>query len=85
MKRTLIYLAVLGAIASMSACGSLPREGHIPVPVPCVVELPAPPAWATDKLTPASTRFERVRALLAEREQARGYITELEAAAASCR
>jgi len=83
VRRTLIYLAVLGALAAMAGCQTTPQV-TIPVAVPCVVRVPPAPAWATDSITPTSTRFERVRALLAEREQARGYIGELVAAAASC-
>jgi hypothetical protein len=55
----------------MAACNTLPDVVRVPVPIPCTVELRALPEWATDKLTSTSSRFERVRALLAEREQAR--------------
>lgn len=77
-------IAIALAALAMSACTTAPRTVEVPVPVPCHVTLPITPDWATDKLGSASTRFERVRALLVEREQARGYITELTAAATSC-
>lgn len=80
MKTVFAGLAAL----ALSACSTVPRTVEVPVPVPCHVTLPMAPEWATDKLTGASSRFERVRALLVEREQARGHITELRAAAAGC-
>lgn len=56
----------------------------MPVQVPCRVKAPAVPAWATEGLRKGGSLEAKVRALLAKRRQAKGYITELQAAITSC-
>ncbi|QEU06357.1 hypothetical protein [Pseudomonas oryzihabitans] len=57
---------------------------EVPVQVPCRVKAPAMPAWAAEGLRREDSLEVKVRALLAERRQAKGYITELQAAVTSC-
>lgn len=61
-----------------------PARIEIPVAVPCRVELPVRPVWATETLSADAGIYEQVRALLAERRQRIGYEAELEAAARAC-
>nr|WP_258874318.1 hypothetical protein [Pseudomonas oleovorans] len=57
---------------------------EVPVPVPCRVKTPAVPAWAADGLRREDSLEVKVRALLAERRQAKGYIRELQAEVQAC-
>lgn len=57
---------------------------EVPVQVPCRVKEPAVPAWAADGLRRQDSLEVKVRALLAERRQAKGYIRELQAAVRAC-
>lgn len=58
---------------------------EVPVAVPCRTDPVAVPAWAAEGLRKSDSLEVKVRALLAERRQARGYIRELLAANEVCR
>lgn len=80
---TRILLAALLASA-LAGCGTIPREVKVPVAVPCKVDMPAEPAWATKALKPDADIFDQVKALLAERRQRQGRQAQLEAAIKGC-
>lgn len=79
--------AALLACLVIAGCANKPRVPErieIPVPVPCRVQVPTAPVWATETLQPGAGIFDQVRALLAERAQRISHITRLEAAARAC-
>jgi hypothetical protein len=80
MKRALILLI----LAALAGCNTMPQRIEVPVPVQCHVKAPDKPVWATDALQTGSGLYEKVRALLAEREQRIAYETQLEAASKAC-
>lgn len=61
-----------------------PARIEIPVAVPCRVELPARPVYATEMLPADATIYEQVRALLAERRQRLAREELLEAISKAC-
>jgi hypothetical protein len=79
VKRAALLVLVL-----LSGCDTFVRRVEVPVPVPCRVQLPEHPVWATDALPADAGLFEQVRALLAERAQRQAYELKLEAAAKAC-
>lgn len=62
-----------------------PLEVQVPVIVPCLGEIPKRPAWEFDRTPKAADLYQKVDALLIEREQRKGYEAGLEAAMAGCR
>lgn len=77
--------AVLLVVLLLAGCSTPMRERVlVPVPVPCRVELPGVPAWATDGLPAGAPLWDLARALLAERQQRIGYEAQLRAALESC-
>lgn len=60
------------------------RDVKVPIPVPCKVDLPAEPDYATNSLALDAPIFDMVRALLVEREQRKARDVEVTAAARSC-
>lgn len=82
--RVCLLLAVL-ALVVLTGCGPrIPERVLVPVEVPCKVDVPAKPVWATKALPADADIFDQVRALLAERRQRQGYERLLEAAITSC-
>ena len=81
-----MLLAVLVLVClPLAGCGPrLPERVLVPVEVPCKVDVPARPVWATKALPADADIFDQVRALLAERKQRIAYERLLEAAVASC-
>ncbi|RAU39240.1 hypothetical protein [Pseudomonas sp. RIT411] len=83
---------MVGVLVALAGCGAQPVvepeprvvRVEVPVQVPCRVKEPTVPVWAADGLRREDGLEVKVRALLAERRQAKGYIKELEAAAISC-
>lgn len=77
--------AVLLIALALAGCGHrLPEKVLVPVPVPCRVDMPAKPVWATQALRADADIFDQVKALLAERRQRQAYERLLEAAIAGC-
>lgn len=61
------------------------KEVQIPVKVPCAIEMPKPPIWLTEVIDIASTTpLQWSQAVLAELEQARSYLGQVQAAAKKC-
>lgn len=58
---------------------------EVPVAVPCRPPAVEAPAWATASLQKGDSLQTKVRALLAELEQRKGYEVQLVAAAQACR
>lgn len=83
MKRTFIAVAI-SAMLWGCASNKVPDEVLVPVATKCDATMPAVPAWATKTLTPESGIYDQVKALLAERQQALGYLDELRSALAEC-
>ncbi|WP_347884108.1 hypothetical protein [Pseudomonas aestiva] len=83
---------MVGVLVALAGCGAQPVvepeprvvRVEVPVQVPCRVKEPAVPAWAADGLRREDSLEVKVRALLAERRQAKGYIRELQAAGVAC-
>lgn len=70
----------------LAGCATAPRveRVEIPVPVPCRVQVPEAPVWATASLAPDAGIWDQAKALLAERQQRMAYEAKLEAAARAC-
>lgn len=80
MKTLLLVLLVL------VGCGSNPvtQEMKIPIPVPCVTEMPRKPDYRTPKLPENATDFDKVMALLQDWVNSRKYEGLLEAGLQAC-
>jgi hypothetical protein len=89
--RVLYLCFLLAVLFAFAGCSTVPTvryetvEVKVPVRVPCAVETPALPTWVVPSLNENATIFDRVKALLADRELAAGYQAELAAALASCK
>ena len=83
---------IVGVLVALAGCAGRPvaepepRVVHVEVPVqvPCRVKAPAVPAWAADGLRKEDSLEVKVRALLVERRQAKGFFGELQAAISTC-
>ena len=82
----LVMVVALAGCAGQPVAEPEPRvvRVEVPVQVPCRVKAPVVPAWAAEGLRKEDSLEVKVRALLAERRQAKGYITELQAAVQAC-
>jgi len=72
------------AVLLLAGCGTTTQVVRVPVPVPCVVELPAAPTISTDAELRAMSDYRLVLAIARERLQLLGYSDELRAAAGAC-
>lgn len=88
MKR----MVLAGMVVALAGCAGQAVEPEprivrveVPMAVPCRTDEVAVPPWAARNLRKTDSLELKVRALLAERRQAKGYIRELEAANAACR
>jgi hypothetical protein len=86
-----VYLVVLVLIvlALLTGCTTVPSapevtEVKVPVPVPCKIDAPVPPAFAVDALPLGSDAWTQMQALRVERLQRQGYESELLAAIEAC-
>ena len=77
MKRLILPLILLAGCAHKT-----PEPQLIPVPTPCISKQPAKPNYPT--VAPDAGLFERVQALLAERELRIAYEGEMEAVLSAC-
>ena len=82
-------LGFLIPILAVSGCDqtlvkSVPVEVRVPVVVHCVKSVPDKPVSEWDRTSEKATMVQKVKALLIDREQARGYISELEAVIKGC-
>lgn len=62
-----------------------PVEVKVPMRVPCDVDTPVQPAWVVGLVPREADVYVQMRALLADRELAKGYMGELEVALAACK
>jgi hypothetical protein len=82
---SLWVLAVLILLALLAGCGTTTQVVRVPVPVPCVVDLPAELRISTDLELRAMSDYRLVLTIARERLQLLGYSGELRAAAEGCR
>ncbi len=92
MARILIALTMAGTLA---ACGTTPRpeprveirEVKVPVAIPCAKDPGPAPAFSdtTEALRAAGDIFEKVKLLLAGRDQRDARLTEVTAAIEGCK
>ena len=77
---------LLACAGMLSACDSLPKRVEIPVPVACVRpdQVPQRPPLVLDSEMPKVDRGARVVALRNYQDQAKPYISRLEAIAREC-
>jgi len=68
----------------LAGCGTTTQVVRVPVPVPCVVELPAAPTISTDLELRAMSDYRLVLAIARERLQLLNHVGEVRAAAAGC-
>ncbi len=87
MKR----MVLVGMVVALAGCAGQAVEPEprivrvdVPVVVPCRTDAVAVPPWAARNLRKTDSLELKVRALLAERRQARGYIRELLATNEAC-
>jgi len=80
MRSGSLLLALL-----LAGCGTTTQVVRVPVPVPCVVDLPAAPQISTDLELRAMSDYRLVLTIARERLQLLGYSGELRAAAEGCR
>jgi len=81
---------VMGMLVALAGCAAQqqaePRTVRVEVPVaiPCRAPAVQEPTWATASLRKGDSLQTKVRALLAELEQRKGYEAQLLAAVQSC-
>lgn len=73
------WLLAAGGCATVPTECAAPRieKVYVPVPQEAKRELPAAPAWKVDALPIGAPISEQVKALVAERNQRKGYEIEL--------
>ena len=83
---------LLGLVIALAGCAGQVNEPEprivrveVPVAVPCRTDPVAVPAWSASGLRKEDILEVKVRALLAERRQRKGYERELLAANEACR
>lgn len=81
MRPIALPLLLLAGCASAPA---LPERVEVPVPVPCVHDVPARPDLVTDAALRAMTDYALILSLFKTTLQLRQYARELEAVLASC-
>lgn len=90
--RRAIYPLIALIPLFMAGCSTCPptvvaeaKEVKVPVPVPCISELPQHPDWELNKyLDGQASLFEKWNAALIELEQRREYEAQLEALMVQC-
>lgn len=81
---SLWVLAALILLVLLTGCGTTTQVVRVPVPVPCVVELPAEPRISTDGELRAMSDYGLILVIARERLQLIGYSAEIRAAAEGC-
>lgn len=84
MKWLLVLMIALAGCAGQVEPEPRTVRVEVPVAVPCLVPAVEVPAWATASLQKGDSLQTKVRALLAELEQRKGYEVQLLAAVRSC-
>lgn len=83
-KTVLVFSLVFLSACSTNPSNTKPIEVLVPVQVPCKITPPNKPDFAVDNLGIGEDIFEKVKVLLAERQQRKGYELELEEAIKAC-
>jgi hypothetical protein len=84
MKWLLVLVVALAGCAGQVAPEPRTVRVEVPVAVPCRALAVEVPTWATASLQKDDSLQTKVRALLAELEQRKGYEVQLVAAVRSC-
>lgn len=84
MKWLLVLVIALAGCAGQVEPEPRTVRVEVPVAVPCRAPAVNVPAWATASLQKGDSLEVKVRALLAELEQRKGYEVQLFAAAQAC-
>lgn len=85
MKWLLVLVVALAGCAGQAEPEPRTVRVEVPVAVPCRAPAVEVPSWATASLQKGDSLQTKVRALLAELEQRKGYEVQLLAAVQSCR
>ncbi|MFR0690252.1 hypothetical protein ACLUTX_12705 [Enterobacterales bacterium AE_CKDN230030158-1A_HGKHYDSX7] len=85
MKRLLVLVIALAGCAGQVEPEPRTVRVEVPVAVPCRTPTVEVPTWATASLQKGDSLQTKVRALLAELEQRKGYELQLVAAVKACR
>jgi hypothetical protein len=81
---SLYVLAALILLALLTGCGTTTQVVRAPVPVPCVVDLPAEPRISTDLELRAMSDYRLILVIARERLRLISHVGEVRAAAAGC-
>jgi hypothetical protein len=84
MKNTLLFLCLLSVGCASNKAPAVVRV-EVPIPVPCKITLPAPPAYAVDALPADAGIWDMMAALRADRLQRQAYEAILKAAIEACK
>lgn len=84
MKWLLVLMIALAGCAGQVEPEPRTVRVEVPVAVPCRAPAVEVPTWATASLQKGDSLQTKVRALLAELEQRKGYEVQLRAAVQSC-
>lgn len=84
MKWLLVGLVALAGCSGQVVPEPRTVRVEVPVAVPCRAPEVPEPTWATASLQKSDTLQVKVRALLAELEQRKGYEVQLRAAVQAC-
>ncbi|WP_440467104.1 hypothetical protein ACKI1H_29075 [Pseudomonas sp. YH-1] len=84
MKWLLVSVVALAGCAGQVEHEPRTVRVEVPVAVPCRAPAVEAPAWATASLQKGDSLQAKVRALLAELEQRKGYEVQLRAAVQAC-
>jgi len=85
MKWLLVLVVALAGCAGQVEPEPRTVRVEVPVAVPCRAPAVDVPTWATASLQKGDSLQTKVRALLAELEQRKGYEVQLNAAVQACR
>lgn len=85
MKWLPVLVVALGGCAAQVEPESRTVRVEVPVAVPCRAPAVEVPTWATASLQKGDSLQTKVRALLAELEQRKGYEVQLLAALGACK
>ncbi|WP_448678992.1 hypothetical protein [Pseudomonas nicosulfuronedens] len=85
MKWLLVFVVALAGCAGQVEPEPRTVRVEVPVAVPCRAPEVLAPTWATASLQKGDSLQTKVRALLAELEQRKGYEVQLAAAVQACR
>lgn len=80
----LLAVFLLAFLVGLGGCQTAPKTVLVPVQVPCKVDVPKAPVWATEGLPADASIWQQVKALLAERQQRIAYDGQLLAAIEAC-